>query len=194
MNCDESRELILDVVYGEEVQSRICFDFFKHLDNCSDCSSEYGELLTTREMLQGWELDEPSSVEPAANSGARPWIRSRRGVLGSVSWWSMLQKVAAGFLILMGVFSIFQHYGYLGGRKILVSQQQLTEMVNDMIVVKQAEERRMFGKVLIQFREDIDMQRNQDMQDIYNNLVSLEQRYADNLEENNRVLKALLTK
>ena len=60
MNCDESRELILDVVYGEELQSRICFDFFKHLDTCPDCAGEYREFLTTREMLQGWELEEPS--------------------------------------------------------------------------------------------------------------------------------------
>ncbi len=194
MNCDESRELILDVVYGEEVPSRTCFDFFKHLDGCPDCSSEYRELLTTREMLQGWELDEPSAAEPPVKNGAKPWMQSQRRRLGSVSWWSMLQKVAAGFLILMGIVSIFQHYGYLGGRKILVSEKQLTEMVHDMIVVNQAEERHMIGKVLIQFREDVDLQRNQDMQDVYNNLVSLEQRYADNLEENNRYLKALLTK
>ncbi len=66
MNCDESRELILDVVYGEELQSRVCFDFFKHLDGCPDCSSEYREFMTTREMLQGWELEEsePKAVEP----------------------------------------------------------------------------------------------------------------------------------
>ncbi len=194
MNCDESRELILDVVYGEEVQSRTCFDFFKHLDGCPDCSSEYREFLTTREMLQGWELDEPSAVEPPVKNGAKPWMQNQRRRLGSISWWSMLQKVAAGFLILMGIVSIFQHYGYLGGRKILVSEKQLTEMVQDMIVVNQTEERRVIGQALIRFREDVELQRNQDMQDVYNNFVSLEQRYADNLEENNRYLKALLTK
>ncbi len=194
MNCDESRELILDVVYGEEVPSRTCFDFFKHLDGCPDCSSEYRELLTTREMLQSWELDEPSAAEPPVNNGAKPWMQSQRRRLGSVSWWSMLQKVAAGFLILMGIVSIFQHYGYLGGRKVLVSEKQLTEMVHDMIVVDQTEERRMIGKALVAFREDVEAQRSQDMQDVYNNLVSLEQRYADNLEENNRYLKVLLTK
>jgi len=194
MNCDESRELILDAVYGEELQSRVCFDFFKHLDSCPDCSSEYQEFLTTREMLQGWELEEPSAAVAPAKSFSRPWMQSRRSRLGSLSWWPMLQKVAAGFLILMGIVSIFQHYGYLGGRKILVSEQQLIEMVNDMIVVKQAEERHMIGKVLIQFREDVDLQRSQDMQEVYNTLVSLEQRYTDNLEENNRYLKVLLTK
>jgi len=194
MNCDESRELMLDAVYGEELQSRVCFDFFKHLDHCPECSSEYQEFLTTREMLQGWELEEPSADQAPATSSSKPWMQKRPGRLGSVPWWPMLQRVAAGFLILMGIVSIFQHYGYLGGRKILVSEQQLTEMVNDMIVIKQAEERQMIGKVLIQFREDVDLQRNQDTQEMYNTLVSLEQRYADNLEENNRYLKALLTK
>ncbi len=194
MNCDESRELILDVVYGEELQSRICFDFFKHLDSCPDCTSEYREFLVTREMLQGWQLEEPSAADPRLESPARPWMQNQRRRLGSVSWWGMLQKVAAGFLILMGIVSIFQHYGYLGGRKILVSEQQLTEMVHDMITVNQAEERRLIGQALVHLKEDVELQRNQDMQDVYNNLVSLEQRYTDNLEENNRYLKALLTK
>jgi len=193
MNCDESREVILDVVYGEELQSRTCFDFFKHLDSCPDCGSEYKELLTTREMLQDWELEEPSELAPVRNS-ASPWAQKRPGRFGSVSWWLMLQKVAAGFLILMGIVSIFQHYGYLGGRKILVSEKQLTEMVHDMIVVNQAEERHVIGRALVAFREDIEAQRNQDMQENYSNFVSLEQRYTDNLEENNRYLKVLLTK
>ncbi len=194
MNCDESRELILDVVYGEELQSRTCFDFFKHLDSCPDCSGEYREFLTTRDMLQGWELEEPGEVKPQGRPTVKPWMQDRRGRVSPVSWWSMLQKIAAGFLILMGIVSIFQHYGYMGGRKVLVSERQLAEMVQDMIVVNQTEERRAIGKVLIQFREDIELQRKQDMQDVYNNFVSLEQRYADNLEENNRYLKALLTK
>lgn len=195
MNCDESRELILDVVYGEEVQSRSCFDFFKHLDTCPDCSGEYREFLTTREMLQSWELAEPSAAEePPAKISAKPWMQNQRRRLGSVSWWLMLQRVAAGFLILMGIVSIFQHYGYLGGRKLMVSEKQLTEMVHDMIVVDQAQERHLIGKALVAFREDVESQRSQDMQDVYNHLVSLEQRYADNLEENNRYLKALLTK
>jgi len=196
MNCDESRELILDVVYGEELQSRVCFDFFKHLDGCPDCGSEYREFLTTREMLQGWELEEsePNAVEPRVKSSAEPWMQNKKRGLGSVSWWSMLQRVAAGFLILMGIVSIFQHYGYLGGRKILVSEKQLTEMVHDMIVVDQAQERHLIGKALVSFREDVEAQRNQDMQEVYSSLVSLEQRYTDNLEENNRYLKALLTK
>ncbi|RPJ85030.1 MAG: hypothetical protein EHM18_11080 [Acidobacteria bacterium] len=194
MNCDESRELILDVVYGEEVPSRSCFDFFKHLDSCPDCTSEYREFLSTREMLQSWQLEEPSAAESSVKSAARPWMQGRRFLLDSGSWWGMLQKVAAGVLILMGIASIFQHYGYLGGRKVMVSEQQLTEMVHDMIVVSQAQERRVIGQELIRFSEAVDLQRNQDLQDVYNNLVSLEQRYTDNLEENNRYLKALLTK
>jgi len=194
MNCDESRELILDVVYGEEVPSRSCFDFFKHLDSCPDCTSEYREFLSTREMLQSWQLEEPSAAEAGVSSAARPWMQIRRFRWISGSWWGMLQKVAAGVLILIGIVSIFQHFGYLGGRKLMVSEKQLTEMVQDMIVVNQAEERHMIGQTLILFREDVELQRNQDLQDVYNNLVSLEQRYTDNLEENNRYLKALLTK
>ena len=74
MNCDESRELILDVVYGEEVDSRACFNFFRHLDECRDCSAEYKEFLSTREMLKDWELDEPAEVPASVPNSAKPWI------------------------------------------------------------------------------------------------------------------------
>ncbi|RPI28838.1 MAG: hypothetical protein EHM61_03795 [Acidobacteria bacterium] len=193
MNCDENRELILDVVYGEEMNSRTCFDFFKHLDSCPDCSGEYKEFLTTRETLQEWEVEEPPDLQVPAGRLSKPWLQKqprRRFELGS--WWPTLQKVAAGFLILMGVVSIFQHYGYLGGRKVLVSEQRLTEMMQDLIVVNQKDERKLIGQMLVHLKEDVEFQRKEDMQDIYNNLVSLQQRYNDNLEESNRYLKVLL--
>lgn len=192
MNCDESRDAMIGILYGEEPSSRVCFDFFKHLDACPDCSAEYGELLGTREMLQGWEVeeaDEPlrrvTKSEGAARTAKR-WVNA--------GWWPVLQKLAAGFLILMGGSSIFQHYGYLGGPKVLVSEQQLTEMVQDLVVANQAEERQVVRQAMVKMKDDLDLERRQDMREVYNYLVSLEQRYANNLEENNRYLKTLASR
>jgi hypothetical protein len=191
MTCDESRELMLDVLYGEAVNSGICFQFFKHLDACPDCSGEYAEFLSTREMLRAWEVEVPETVSKAAAS----FPASRRvGGLAFDYWWPMLQRVAAGFLILLGIISIFQHFGYLGDRQLTVSEKQLSELLHDRIVAAQTEERRLIGQALIHLKEDLDIQRRQEMQEVYSALVSLEERYADNLEESNRYLKALLIK
>jgi hypothetical protein len=125
-------------------------------------------------------------VGPSTRRRLRPW--------SSFEWWPMLQKVAAGFLILLGIASIFQHYGFLGGQRLAVSEQQLSELLHDRIVIAQTAERQLIGQALIHLKEDLDIERRQEMQEVYQALVSLEQRYADNLEESNRYLKALLIK
>lgn len=188
MNCDESRDLMLDILYGEELNSRTCFQFFQHIDACAECSGEYGELLQTREMLQSWQVDDSKAVpELATNSFGRfRWIRQ-------IQWWPAITKVAAGFLIVVGLISILQTLGF-GERRVMVSQRQMAEMVQDMIQVNQAEDRRLIGNALIRLKEDVDLQRREDMREVYNYLVSLEQKYTDNLEENNQYLKTLLTK
>lgn len=190
MNCDESRELMLDVLYGEELNSRTCFQFFQHIDACSECSADYGELLQTREVLQTWHVDDaPGAVEKpeTARAGRFRWIRE-------VQWWPALTRVAAGFLIVVGLVSILQNLGYLGGPRVSVSERQLAEMVQDMILVNQAEERQMIGRALIRWKDDVDLERSQDMRELYDYLVTLEERYAENLEENNLYLRTLATK
>ncbi len=72
MNCDESRDLMLDILYGEELSSRTCFQFFQHIDACAECSGEYGELLQTREMLQSWQVDDSKAVPELATNLIRP--------------------------------------------------------------------------------------------------------------------------
>jgi hypothetical protein len=192
MTCDENRDVMLDVLYGEELDSKTCFQFFQHLDACPDCSGEYRELLTTREQLQGWEVEEPT-VEPSVQRVGRITGKGRFNPFAG-GWWLALQRLAAGVLIVLGAVSILQNNGYLGGQRKIVSEQQMTEMVHDMIVADQAEERRLVGQTLLLLKEDVELQRRQDMREVYNYLVSLEERYASNLEENNRYLRNLASK
>lgn len=184
MTCEQSHELAIDVLYGEEMDSRKCFQFFKHLDECGDCNREYLEIIETREMLREWKVEEKESL------GQRITRITRIGK----NWWLMVQKVAAGFLIVVGAIAILQYMGYLGGRQITVSQPQLTQMVNDLIVTRQSQERQLIGAALVRLKEDLDLQRRDDMREVYNYLVSLERRYVENLEENNRYLKTLLSR
>lgn len=190
MNCEKSEERMMDILYGEEVNPRLCFDFFRHLEDCPGCTREYLELLETREMLAQWKVEHlqannMKSIQPTSAFGY---------FLNGIRWWPALQRIAAGFLIIVGVFSILQYMGYLGGQRLVVPEQQLTQMVHDMIVAQQVQERRLTLKALLAVKEDVELQQRVNFQELQRYLISLEGRYVDNLEENNHYLRTLLSR
>jgi hypothetical protein len=188
MNCDESREKMMDALYGEDPEARWMFAFFKHLKTCEECSQEYLELLETRQMLGQWEL---LPEEDRADAPTKPRPRWRPG--SPVRWWPALQKVAAGFLILVGVLTILQQMGYLGGKRLMVSEQQLTEMVQDMILVNQTRERQLMGQLLVHMKEDLQLERTSELREVQEYLMTLEERYLETLERNEQYWKAALS-
>jgi CHASE3 domain sensor protein len=114
--------------------------------------------------------------------------------LGQIRWWPVLQKIAAGFLIVVGVVSILQYMGYLGGQRLVISEQQLTETVQDMIVAQQTQERQLMLRALLTVKEDVELQQRTNVDQLEQYLISLEQRYVDNMEENNQYLRTLLSR
>ncbi|MGH9341382.1 MAG: anti-sigma factor family protein [Acidobacteriota bacterium] len=190
MNCTDIREAMIDVLYGEESDSRRCFDFFRHMDSCTACTQEYLELVRTREILAEWEVDEePEAVSSGQNKLSFGLLSrlARRPVL------SLVGNVAAAFLIVVGGLSILQSMGFFGGPHVAVSQPELAQMVNDMIVQRQDEERQLIGMALVRLKEETDLQRRQDMREVYNHLVSLQERYLDTAEENKQYLRQLVS-
>ena len=190
MNCEQSQEKMIDVLYGEEVNPRQGFEFFQHLSECPGCNGEYVELVETREILGEWKVghQRANETEPhRAVFASGPW-------LGRVRWWPVLQKVAAGFLIVVGVVSILQYMGYLGGKRLVISERQLTETVQDMIVAQQTEERQLMLRALLRVKEDVELQQRTNVGQLQEYLISLEQRYVENLEENNHYLRTLLSR
>lgn len=186
MNCQQIRERMMDVLYGEEVEARRCFEFFEHLDGCPDCRKEYLELLQTRELLARWELPEGELERGETFSPLRflpGWIS-----------WRGLARAAAGILMALGVLWILQAGGFWPDRRVLVSEQQLVEMVNDVVVARQAEDWRIIGAALLELKEEMERRRRVEMQVFYDDLQALEQRYVAALEENNRHVRALLSR
>lgn len=188
MTCERSLEAMIDVLYGEELDSRHCFEFFRHLDSCESCNKEYLELIETREVLAGWTVKDEQFTRQINGSGRLWHLRPSR-----VPMWPLLHKIAAGFLIAVGIISIAQYMGFGGGRRVTVSEQQLVEMVNDMIVAKQSEERQIIGAALIRITDQFEMQRKADKEQMYEYLKTVHQYYRDNLEENQQTLKTILT-
>ena len=189
MNCEQSQERMIDVLYGEELSPRLCYQFFGHLERCESCNREYLEMLETREDLSKWEVD-PQQVDSPAAPPVAGWI----GVLGNVRWWSVTQRIAAGFLIVFGMVAILQSMGFLGGRKLMVNQDQLTALVGDMMVEQQAEERELMLRALLEVKEDIELDQSEADEQLQLYVLSLEQRYLENLEENNQYLETLLSR
>ena len=188
MRCDDSQARMIDVLYGEEMDPRSSFEFFQHLNECATCHGEYDELIRTRERLGEWEVDYPDEMVSKPLAGG-PLNTFRR-----VPWWTLLQKVAAGFLIIVGAVSILQSFGYLGGEYRLVTEEQFSQTVQDMIVAEQLKERERMLGALLMVKEDAQLAQRSSLEQLQEYLVVLEQRYVDTMEENNHYLRTLLTR
>lgn len=187
MNCEKSQRCMIDILYGEETDARQCFKFFDHLNRCSGCQGEYLELLDTRERLGEWEIAGQADLTPPDIPFAFTFQHGRH-------WWPLLQKIAAGFLIAMGIVSILQYGGFWGEQKLVVQERQLTQMVHDMIVDQQVNEREMMLRALLQVKEDVELRQQNGVDQLQRYMIALEQRYVDNLEENNQYLRTLLSR
>ena len=187
MNCQRCTELMMDILYGEDVSPRGCFEFFEHLGTCDRCRDEYLELLETREMLGEWAAEEivPPEVETPS---AVAWKPRRR-----VQWWPLMQKVAAGVLILVGAFSIVQSFGVLPSRNMVASEARLAEFIHDVTLAQREDDWRMIGEALLSLKEEVDAQNRLGMENVYQDMRSQEKRFVEALEESNRYVKTLIT-
>jgi hypothetical protein len=180
---------MMDVLYGEEVRPRLCFEFFEHLSGCVRCRQEYIELVETREMLAEWEPEEMVGeiVGISQNSISSGKLRP------SLNWWPLSQKVAAGILIAVGAYTVFQAVGIVPARAtVTVSEAQLTEVIHDVTLARQMEDWHEIGKALLSLKEEIEAKNRLTMHAVYEDMQTLEQRYVHALEESNQNVRTLM--
>jgi len=182
---------MVDVLYGEEVNPRIAFEFFRHLSSCPECEAEYLELLETRELLGSWE-------DPVSEKHLDGTIQGRNKAkwrFPGIAWFPALQKIAAGFLILVGIFTLLQAVGLVpqpNERAIVVSDQQLAEMIHDVMVEKQVEDWKVLASALMSWKEQIELQNRQGINGIYQEMDEMKHRYILALEDYNRQVSKLV--
>jgi hypothetical protein len=187
MTCERSIELMIEVLYGEVDQPRLSFEFFEHLSECTKCRQEYIELVETREMLAEWEPEEVAVNSQSVISTPRPRL--------VLTWWPLLQKVAAGLLIAVGAYSVLQMAGLLPAHNsFTVSEAQLTEVIHDVTLARQVEDWRVIGEALLNLKEELDATNRLEIRAVYEDMQDLEQRYVHALEESNRHVKSLLNR
>lgn len=190
MTCEQWGERMIDFVYGEEVSPRLSYEFFAHLQDCTHCDREYRELLETREMLAEWEvppgIDEAG--EPIRSDG--PW--SGRGQWRA--WLPDIGRIAAGILVLFGAFSLLQSVGLVPSRNQPVTEQKVEQMVHDLVLARQQETLKVIGEALLDIKEDMEDRSRLNLENVYGDLYTLEQKYLDALEENNQQLRRLTSR
>ncbi len=96
MNCNEARECLAGLLYGELSAGRAA-EIEKHLAGCPSCSAEYGALQRLRRMLDvsrppAVQVDIPRLYEQAARQQAHRLRRWRRAALA-------VAAMAAGLLL-----------------------------------------------------------------------------------------------
>jgi hypothetical protein len=174
---------MVEVLYGEEVRPRVSYDFFAHMRECRTCDREFVELLETREQLSSWRVaDDPPS--PVAEFG--DW---RSGI--TRAWWPVLQKIAAAVLLAAGVLFLVQQTGLVNRSN---SDEQVRQMVQDLVAARQEETLKVIGEALLDIKEEMVLRNRVNMDSVYGDMYTLEQRYLQVLEENNRQLGRLLNR
>lgn len=189
MNCQESQDIVMDVLYGEASSPRQVFAFHEHLSSCPKCRQGYVDLLETREMLGGWKVEEEVPAVRTEAYGGR-WNR-----LGTTSaWWPGVQRVAASVLIVLGLLSILQFAGLWQRPGESVSEEQLAEMIHDVMVARQVEDWKVIGSALLSLKEEVETQNRAEMRQVFEELNAVERRYVEVVEENNRLIQTMLTR
>lgn len=180
MNCQQSRELMMDILYGEEENSDASFSFIDHLKDCYDCDLEYRELIKTREWLQRWELpgQMPEEDGPIVDFHPTRGVVARGQRARLWYWTGVVSRVAAMVLMVLGAVSLLRSAGVIAeAGNLTVSEEELATLVNDMVIAKQNEDWNLFARAMMGLKEDIDLQRRQDMNMVYEDLGVLERRY-----------------
>lgn len=163
MTCSQIQEEMMDILYGELLDSRVCFEFFRHLKGCTECNREYMELVETRDMLSEWkveerfEMNQPSFQEapsPAgsAGSGTRPGRRS-----SLARFRPLLQKAAAVVLMVAGALALLQQAGFsIGGEQVVrFTEPELQRYISVVVEDNLEAERTRIDKQLLVLWEEL---------------------------------------
>lgn len=142
MNCAAVRDLLMDVLYGEEHDPRKCFAFFAHIQECRSCEAEYMELVDTRSRLSEWTVADPPKSAIGSGTAFRGASNVRRLKIVPHGVWQWTQRAAAAILMLLGAAALFDYAGvHLQGKPVEVSQAQLQALANDLLEEKLRDER-----------------------------------------------------
>ena len=179
MTCELSKERMIDVLYDEGATPVHSAEFFRHLDGCPNCRSDFLGLIQARQWLGTWDIEEEETAVPIS-------VRPASGF----NWWSTVQRLAAAVLIVVGAVTILGGTGWWGDR-LSVSERQLMELVTDIVVSKQTEHELLIGHALRSVADSASLQQAAYQLDLGLRLRDLEEGILRASEERDRLLQML---
>ena len=172
MKCSQIQQEMMGILYGELLDSHVCFEFFRHLKGCQDCNREYLELVETRGMLSEWKVEERLESEMGPFEATAPAAASVPGPAQPApeSWWRsnlpefrpLLQKAAAVVLMVAGALALLQQAGFsIGGEQVVQFTEPELQRYIDLVVEDNLEaERNRIDKQLQVLWEDLRMEQH----------------------------------
>lgn len=180
MKCDVVRERLLDVLYLEEQDPGVVYQFHRHLAECRLCDEEYRELLAVRRDVAAWAAAE-APVEEFKRREGRP-------VGKWVPWWRLGQTfvrqvlpTAAAVAVGLLLFTLGQRLGWPGVSS--PGAVALEESLHRVVVAAQQEQLNAIGQALLDLKEEMILRDRALLEEVYGDLLQMEQRYRTALEE-----------
>lgn len=181
MNCQEIEQRMMDVLYGEALDSRQCFSFFRHLEECAECRREYDELMETRRRLAEWQVEDlPDGALRPSIEGWKGSSPAARGGTASVSIWTWVQRSAAALLMVLGLWTLLAQTGLTAAlspaQRAALHDAELQQQIEEKAALMAAEEIR-----------SLKMQ----LQDEYEYLLNKVELIGDSSDERGNELRSL---
>ena len=203
MNCEETRQYFMDLIYPEE-QMFMPSGFKEHFAGCSLCATEYLRLLETRRALNQWPDEEPirQLVFAEAPKERQPVPRLR--------WlsWRPAPALAFGFTVLLVFLALMRiHISWENGRFSLQSglifsesgrnlaaqsqpgQADLLQAVDRMLNESEQRQNQQMLVLLQRISDNLEFKQQMDMYQVRDDLGLMRQNYHQALEKNNMVLE-----
>lgn len=207
MDCQTFKNQCLDYLYDEmeDPADRVAME--QHLESCPACRLATGEIHITRRFLSAWpeeELPSPPVIRPAGTkrqAAVRPW---RKGP-GRPVW--LAAAVALFFfsatLVLVGSQARFRvgrnsvelSFGGSAAPALPATEEKLLAEVGRLIMESEqrqtmlaAHQKEYYEGMLLQFKAQTDLQREQDRRDIQDSFQWVGERYMEQIEKNNQLL------
>ena len=189
MSCNISKEQLMDYLY-EELSEQQQLEIQEHLESCAGCREELASLQTTSRIMQTWPEEEPGEKlrfvkQPSRLSDFMPrWVSVRKFVLGAA-------MACAAVLVMLSLVNLRASYsdGEFALQMSLLPkaepddahdqdpeqlpitraeftqwQQDSYQMVKTMLQESETQQNRRFGTILANFANDVETQRQQDLQ------------------------------
>jgi hypothetical protein len=208
MNCEQIRTLMMDYLY-DELSKEDHETFNAHLDQCRECREEMESLKTTSGILQQWKGVESEirviAVKERSFTFAKfkeflndGFFRPKKLAIGFACAFSAIFLFLAlanteisisngNFKMRMSLFDGSEQLAHSG---IANSSQAVEELLREnlqltrsLIEQSEARQRQELAYVLSSFKEDIDLQRYQDLSLIKYGLKELQKNTYQKMEQ-----------